>query len=253
MGPWLLLGLWLAGGGAAAWTPPARPDPDAILQDAKADAQAGRYAVALAKHEWFHREVLKIDPAFYGVRLSFALGHWVELGRSYPPALESLKRIREEALRAVLNGQGGFAQFHDFVAINENLDESSRTVDAFLRIDKQNPVLAGTLYDLAEPALVEAKEYAVCGRRIQPDEGWARIAYAYATQKTLDGLGPQHREYVERKFVHDTGQLIALLVLNQRSSEAERVARKARAESEDPTFQAAIDAALTGTLPVPYP
>jgi hypothetical protein len=252
MGAWLLLGLWL-GGGAAAWTPPAKPDPQAILEEANGDAEAGRHARALAKHEWVHRESLKADPAFYGVRLSFALSSWVELGRSYPPALESLVRFRDEALAQVLSGEGSFAPFHDFVAINEHLDDEARTREAFLRIDKEKPELAKELYDLAEPALVEGKEYAVCGRYIQADQRWARIASFHATAKTLDELGPQHREYVEKKLVQETGQLIALLMLNRRTSEAERIARKARTESDEPAFQAAIDAALTGTVPVPYP
>ena len=36
------------------WTPSEHPDADAILHEAVSDARAGRYAVALAKHIWFH-------------------------------------------------------------------------------------------------------------------------------------------------------------------------------------------------------
>jgi hypothetical protein len=42
-------------------------------------------------------------------------------------------------------------------------------------------------------------------------------------------------------------------VLNERTDEADLVARKARAEWDDTPFRQAIDAALKGELPTPYP
>lgn len=45
---------------AADWTPPEKPDPQAILQEARQDAMAKRYETALAKHLWFHEHVLSI-------------------------------------------------------------------------------------------------------------------------------------------------------------------------------------------------
>jgi hypothetical protein len=85
----------------AQWAPPANPDPDKILNGAQDDAQAGRYADALAKHVWFHENALKYQPALYGVRLSFALSYWAQLGDAYPPALEKLKSIRDETAKKV--------------------------------------------------------------------------------------------------------------------------------------------------------
>ena len=38
----------------------------------------------------------KFAPSYYGVRLSFALSDWVELGTLYPKALDTLKGIRAE-------------------------------------------------------------------------------------------------------------------------------------------------------------
>ena len=68
------------------WTPPSNPNPDKILREAQDDARAGRYPDALAKHVWFHENALTYAPAMYGVRLSFALSYWVNLGNLYPPA-----------------------------------------------------------------------------------------------------------------------------------------------------------------------
>jgi hypothetical protein len=123
----------------AAWTPPANPDPQQILTEAQADARAGRYEVALAKHVWFHRNSLKIDPAFYGVRLSFALMYWKELAKVYPPAKAKLIELRDEAEKQVGSGRDGLEAFVDFEAINTELGENEKTVALFKSLDKNKP------------------------------------------------------------------------------------------------------------------
>ena len=250
----LVLGLAMGAGGAAVWQPPAKPDPQSILQEAESDARAGRHELALAKHEWFHREALKHDPGFYGVHLSFALSSWKELGRSYPPAFASLKRFRDEALAQVMGGRGGHAEFHDFESINAVLGETARTREAFLRLDKERPDLAKQVYNVAEPALVEAADYAICGRYVEAEARWAGIAYRHATDKGLVGqFGPEFKAFMEQSLTHETALLIALLVLNERTGEAEGVASKARLEWDDASFHQAIDAALKGEVPKPFP
>ena len=43
----------------ADWTPPQNPNPDEILEEARADTEAGRYEDALAKHVWLHLNAQK--------------------------------------------------------------------------------------------------------------------------------------------------------------------------------------------------
>lgn len=106
----------------ADWQPPLKPDPDAILEEARADARAGRYEDALQKHLWFHRHALEHRPALYGVRLSFALGYWLELGEAYPPAITKLKEVRDDAEKKVVESKDDVTHlFHDMSAINEEL------------------------------------------------------------------------------------------------------------------------------------
>ena len=45
-----------------------------------------QYELALQKHVWFHEES-KSSSGMAGVRLSYAISNWVELGNKYPPAL----------------------------------------------------------------------------------------------------------------------------------------------------------------------
>ena len=77
---------------AEDWTPPEKPDPEAILQEIREDVKNRRYEVALSKTLWFHENALALRPSLSGVRLSFALSYWLELGEVYPPALEEMKR-----------------------------------------------------------------------------------------------------------------------------------------------------------------
>src|ERR1044072_6141550 len=86
----------------AVWTPPEKPNPAQILQDANADTRAGQFEDALAKHLWYHRNALKHSPAQGGVRLSFALSYWHNLATKYPPAMTALKAERDEARRIAL-------------------------------------------------------------------------------------------------------------------------------------------------------
>ena len=74
------------------------------LDDAKSLADKGDYEAALAKHVWFHDNALAIRPSYYGVRLSFALSYWAELGEKYPKALETLRGIRDAKTAKLLAG-----------------------------------------------------------------------------------------------------------------------------------------------------
>src|SRR5690349_12760080 len=173
----------------AAWTPPANPDPHKILYEAEADAKAGRYEDALAKHAWFHENALKLQPALSGVRLSFALLYWRQLGASYPPALDKLKSIRDKSAERVRNAEiptnapsdlsASHEDFNDFASINKELKESSKTKDLFLWLDTHKPVMAKNVFGLAEPSLIEAKEYSLCGRYLEPDKSFERSRKQY--------------------------------------------------------------------------
>src|SRR5262245_36516439 len=84
-----------------AWTPPADPDPKGILREAKEDADNGRYAVALAKHQWLRENAHKYAPGGSAVPPSFTLSAWVALGERYPPARDALLELRRQAVEAV--------------------------------------------------------------------------------------------------------------------------------------------------------
>jgi hypothetical protein len=240
------------------WKPPKNPNPQAILDEAEKDAAAKRYEDALAKHAWFHENALKTQPALYGVRLSFALSAWVELGKSYPPALEKLSSIRDEAGIIVRDAKGSRDLFHDFVAINEYLQEDDKTKELFRWLDANNPNMAKAVYDIAEPALVKVKEYRLCGNYLDPDKSFQLMRDSYRYHKERVSHNPKItkdmlREYAEKSFLHKATTLVALLAVNGRKDEADRIAIEAGTEWDDPKFKAQLEKAKNGEFPAPWP
>lgn len=241
----------------AEWTPPANPDPHKILNEAQDDARAGRYADALAKHVWFHENALKYQSALYGVRLSFALSYWVELGDAYPPALQKLKSIRDETAKRVREGNRDRKirdDFHDFEAINKALGEDSKTTELFVWLDSKKPSAARQAFRLAEPALVKSKEYRLCGKYIDPDCSFAETLSLYQLNKGMSGrFDEKFQEFREKAFANGVETLVALLVQNNRKADALRIAEKALKERDDPQFREELEKAKTGDVPPPWP
>ena len=138
----------------------ARDDAGDALKSARVLAAEGRFDEALEKHVWFHLHGLDADRSYYyGVRLSFALSEWVELGRKYPKALAALKDIRDEKTSRLIAGGTDEAVFHDVQSINDHLGETNATVALFQKIEATRPEFAASVYNLAEETLIAAKEY----------------------------------------------------------------------------------------------
>ncbi|WP_339733481.1 hypothetical protein [uncultured Gimesia sp.] len=241
---------------AEEWTPPENPDPQTILSEAQADARAKHYEVALAKQIWIHENSLKHNRGFTGVRLSFALNSWHDLAKVYPPAMDRLREARDEASNKVLEGKQLFKSFHDFVAINRTLDQDSLTVDTFILLDTQDKAAAKKVFRLAKPALIKGKEYQVCDKYLEPKRSYALMLHGREANQRLaknPQIGPQILKFGNKKFTNDITTLVALLVVNDRKQEAKEIAKSAKAEWDNAAFHAAIDKALEGKVPTPWP
>jgi len=250
-----VLSLSMTGFVNAEWTPPQKPNPDKILEEAKTDADAERYEDALAKHVWYHQNALKYKPVLAGVRLSYALGDWVKLGAAYPPALEKVKSIRDEAGANIRAGKASFESFQDYTAINKCLNEGEKTKDLFIWLDTNNPTAAREVYDLAQPALIKAKEYRVCGRYVNPESSFHSIRNTYRTTQRAarDLKSDRLQDSAGKMFSSQAATLVALLALTERKVDADRIAVEAAKEWDDPMFKQQLEKARNGELPRPWP
>jgi len=240
----------------AAWTAPEKPDPFAILREAEADAKAKRYDDALAKHLWFHENALKYDGGLYGVRLSFALGSWTELAKQYPPASEALKEVRDRAGARIREGKGHHGDFHDYSSINAMLGEEPATAELFAWLDQNNPALAKRSYGVAQSALIYTKQYRLCGKYIDSQESLARLLRLYREHQRMardPRFGRSFRDFADSSLSHGAGTLVALLVLNERTDEADAVVAAVLKAAAGSGLEKKLARARQGVLPEPWP
>lgn len=148
--------------------------PHERLTAARIAAREGRHEEALREYLWFHEYALEEEPAVYGVRLSFALGYWIDLGKQYPEALHALEAVRDQKTDALLRGTGHRGLFHDVASINDVLGVTSRTHALFARLAVLAPELARTCASIALPAVVEAGDFALAAQFLPEPETHVR-------------------------------------------------------------------------------
>jgi hypothetical protein len=189
-------------------------------------SQDGRYGEALREFEWFHHHALEEEPALRGVRLSYALESWLDLGRIYPEAMDSLLSVRDSKTRQLVQGTRTWDLFHDVVAINETLDQAIATYELFVAIRQQAPEFARECAHVAMPAILNSKDYPLARAYIPQPE--ASIQWVTArlnedvdwAQKESD----ENREMRLDAFVHIYAEEISRILIVFRQTESAELA-----------------------------
>jgi hypothetical protein len=146
-------------------------DPHKRLTAGEQAAREHRYEEALDHYVWFHEHALEHDEALYGVRLSFALASWDELGKAYPRAVEVLTEIRDRKTERLRTGEGNRDLFNDVEAINQHLNEDEATYRLFVELHNTFPEFAKACASIAMPVLIKNQDYKLARVFIeQPEE-----------------------------------------------------------------------------------
>jgi hypothetical protein len=152
-------------------------DPRERLSAGQLAAREGRYEEALREYVWFHDHALEHAQSLYGVRLSFALGYWMDLAQVYPEAKKELERIRDRKTAKLASGDGDRALFHDVESINQRLGAEDRTYQLFLTMLSTAPALAKACAGLAIETIVKAEDFALAQRFADsPEEALLRYS-----------------------------------------------------------------------------
>lgn len=233
------------------WTPPAPPNLVEILQSAVADTRAGAHAQALDKFVWFHHNAIRINPAMAGVRLSFALQYWWNLSQVYPPALDALQKLRDNAETACRDDRSNREIFLDLSSLNELLGDSVRTANTFETIAAADPEAAKAVYDIVERALIAAGRYEACSPFLDPP---ARVSVAAANYRGLVEFaasqpGSDLAAATRFGFTFDVATVIALLVRLGRTEEAAQAKAEGLEVLNDEEFRAELESAMAGEFP----
>jgi len=139
-----------------------------VLREARQLVKSEQYAAALEKYIWFHDHALDFDRALAGVRLSYAIFEWVDLGAVYPPAREALERVRNAKTESLTQRTYDVKLFHDVASINRAFGQVERTSHLFKTIAQVDRSVAEKFFLIALESLVGAKEFSLA-RSFMPD------------------------------------------------------------------------------------
>ena len=145
-------------------------DPRESLERARIAQFEGRYDDALREHLWFHENALAVDPALYGVRLSFALSDWAQLAQIYQPALNALLQTRDMKRDALLHGTEVRALFHDLASINQYLRQERETYELFRHLDATTPTFAADCAPFAIDVMLEVGDFELAAKYLPAPE-----------------------------------------------------------------------------------
>jgi hypothetical protein len=216
------------------------------LRDARRLATEGKYQEALEKHIWFHDNALRLKPGYYGVRLSFALGAWAELGKKYPKALEKLREIRDQNTTRLNNGENNRELFHDVRSMNRYLGESQATVKLFKRIAATDSEFASKVYELAEEELVKGKEYSLAkvylgdpGERLAREENLFKMGIQHSKTSTVREAA---RRADELNFTSEVLRILTILRETGDPAAAKMIQAQALKTLDNEAIRKALDA-----------
>ena len=230
----------------------------------------GDYEEALQRYLWYFNHS-RNDAGQEGVRISFAISDWMELGRRYPKAKEALMEIRDADAREFSEGRGYFELFMEVSSINGLLGDDEATYALFKSIGQQDKKLAQQCYGLLEPMLIQRGEYDLCMSYIgDPQakfesirESWERMKKTGDQQqglwrqqverlqemaKTTNSVFPNRQvpfppeppKFADENFVGQTRELIEILVGANRKADAEKVRDEAVAVLDDARLRSAV-------------
>ena len=235
------------------WTASDAPDPCAILESACDDARSGNFENALEKFLWFHQNALRYDPDLSAVRVSFAMGYWMELAQRYPRALDTMCRIRDETEETFRRDNSDYRSFSDLAALNRELKEPTRTVELFLGAGASNPAVAKGLYHVAQPYLIAAGRLHDCAPFLTPTSTLKNAITLYQSSMRADERRSTSEyptpRFAERRFIEKIGTLVALLAVNGREEDACAVIDGALAVLNEEEFRRILDSAWAGHFP----
>jgi hypothetical protein len=228
------------------------------LSHARKLVEEGLYEQALIEYIWFYEHALEENSALYGVRLSFALGYWRELGDIYSPAMIKLKQVVESKSQELENGNTDRALFHDVVAINNVLDSDDATYRLFVSLNKKNPDFAQSCARMATEVLVKAKDFELARSFIKnpieaienltsslnEDTQWARRdENVKHSDAIMDGL--------IHNFIHDVCLLVNIVGSAGELALSQKMFDIAVSEIRDPEVRSVVENGLVGVSPAP--
>lgn len=234
------------------WVPPDEVNSQSLmnlLQSIKQDRLAGDHKTALAKHVWYHRASRTV-PAQAGVRMSFAMGDWVELAKAYPKAFDAMRELRDEAgeiIKSDVPDNEVFAAFRDLIVFNQKLNEVDESIKLFAWAHKEKPRLAKRMFRTIRSDLVKAGRFELCAAYID-----TKVDSLIRFHKILRNQAPGS---AMRLLAPQASEIAVILANTNRVDDAKAFKKNLLAELEEDERKLLaydLDRAITGTMPTAF-
>jgi RNA polymerase sigma factor (sigma-70 family) len=166
-------------------------NPQARMKLAGELFKEGNFEKALEHLIWCYDKGAIKNPSFIGVRSSFLLNQFAELGNSYPPAREALIARRDDVEDRLKEGSNDTMLALDLTRLNSSLGEGDRTVELFDQFPEGDP-RRGTMVEVAYDELLKANRYDDIFAAVTPEayfgkraQNTTRLLSQYQDNKTL--------------------------------------------------------------------
>jgi hypothetical protein len=189
--------------------------PTEVLRQARQLVKSQQYAEALQKYTWFHDHALDTDRSLVGVRLSYAISEWVELGEIYPPARRALESVRDAKAESLMQGTNDGSFFHDVASINRALGQVEQTRDLFKAMAGADRGVAEKCFRFALESLVHTKEFGLA-RIFLPDPrkeiDQFAIPFKFVPQPTASVSPEMLQETLVTIYVRKVSQILEVFI-----------------------------------------
>ncbi len=158
-------------------------------------------------------EASKSVSGMTGVRLSYGLGAWAELGELYPPALEALQALAEKLKKQLWEGEGDFDVMAEYSSINQYLGDAQATVRVFRHVAQHYPKQASRQFFAVQDVLFTAHEYELISQFIDdPIYAFeqARNNREYMLSRVRQGKEHRKTDYADAEYRKRIEELMAL-------------------------------------------
>lgn len=219
-----------------------------FLSEIRELTSSDQYELALSKMLWYFDNADKINPALVGVRNSFALGTWTDIGKKYPPA-KTLQRYLASTLenKIVSSEQPDFKSILELNGINRQLGRDKQSIELFKWIDKHHPEQAQQVFPLFDKLLAENKEFSHFSKYLEPRKKFNQIQSIYLMSYKHDEK--EVRDSATSNFMRDVATIVAVLTKNERHEEALDIVKRAKLDLDSAEFDSTLEQALSGKLP----
>lgn len=210
-----------------------KKDPASELDDARINVKNVRYSEALKNYVWFFNNSTEIEPAMFGVKHSYCVGEWRELGNLYKPALLAYREELLKRQKKLLNGSDSWKLFMEFDALCQYDGKKNEVIKVFMNYHKgknQNKEFAEKIFNPIKEDLLALEFYNICSEYTKdPIRKADQIIYLHRLNVEFEEKSDNqcdNNSFAEDSYISDSSYLLTVLKKTNRNEEFKQVKKK---------------------------